>query len=160
MSGNIIKVKEPPIPNFNEFTSLTPKFIAKICDGTRQILALCDHKFAIVKKRFETGLVLQPLLSPLMTHARFPDNRPPPCRYARFASLALSTGGDNPPPKPLRPSLGELHVAFRSDVACVEQRNGAAQTVEKPHPSARKRRCGSKIRFSRSMGRVHVVKAN
>ena len=34
VSGNIIKVKEPPIPNFNVFTSLTPNFIAKICDGT------------------------------------------------------------------------------------------------------------------------------
>ena len=44
----------------------------KNCDGTRQILALCDHKFVIVKKRFKTGGVLQPLLSPLMTHARFP----------------------------------------------------------------------------------------
>ena len=55
---------------------------------------------------------------------------------------------------------GELHVAFRNDVACVEQRNGAAQTVEKPHPSARKRYIGPKIRLVGSMGRVHVVKAN
>ena len=71
------------------------KFVAKICDGTRQILALCDHKFVIVKKRFETGIVLQPILSPLMTHARFLDNRPPvPLRSLRFARF-LSTGGDN-----------------------------------------------------------------
>ena len=55
---------------------------------------------------------------------------------------------------------GELHVAFRSDVACVEQRNAGAQTVEKPHPSARKRHGGSKFRLGGSMGRVHVVKAN
>ena len=54
-----------------------------------------DHKFVIVKKRFETGLVLQPILSPLMTHARFLDNRPPvPLRSLRFARF-LSTGGDN-----------------------------------------------------------------
>ena len=44
------------------------ELIAKICDGTRQILALCDHKFVIVKKRFKTGVVLHPLLS-------IPNNR-------------------------------------------------------------------------------------
>ena len=43
-----------------------------------------------------TPLVLRPILSPLMTRARFPDNRPPPraLRSLRFARF-LSTGGDN-----------------------------------------------------------------
>ena len=65
-----------------------------------------------------------------------------------------------PPTVPCSSNHGELHVAFRNDVACVEQRNAAAQTVEKPHPSARKRHVGSKIRLVGSMGRVHVAKAN
>ena len=55
---------------------------------------------------------------------------------------------------------GELHVAFRNDLSCFEQRNASAQTVEKPHPSARKRHVGSKIRLVGSMGLAHVVKAN
>ena len=35
--------------------------IAKNCDGAHQILAICDHKFAIVNER-ATPLVLQPAL--------------------------------------------------------------------------------------------------
>ena len=42
----------------------------------------------------------------------------------------------------------------------VEERDAAAQTVKKPHPSARKRPVGSKIRLVGSMGLAHVVKAN
>ena len=70
------------------------ELIAKNCDGTRQILALCDHKFVIVKKRFETGVVLQPLLSPLMTHARFYLIAAPPCAALASLRSLLSTGGD------------------------------------------------------------------
>ena len=65
-----------------------------------------------------------------------------------------------PPTAPCSSNHDELHVAFRNDVAWVEQRNAAAQSVEKPHPSARKQYGGSKFRLGGSMGRVHVIKAN
>ena len=89
-----------------------------------------------------------------------------PSRTTRHLQRASRSGqisrtcSKRPPTVARSPKHGELHVAFRMTWLVLTARNAAAQTVEKPHPSARKRRCGSKIRFSRSMGRVHVVKAN
>ena len=65
-----------------------------------------------------------------------------------------------PPTVPCSSNHGELHVAVRNDAACVEQRNAAAQTVEKPHPSARKRHGGSKICLGGSMGLARLAKEN
>ena len=73
---------------------------------------------------------------------------PPTCAY--IAGLSKR--------RPLVSST--FHVAFRNDVACVEQRNAAAQTVEKPHPSARKRYVGSKIRLVGSMGLARLAMGN
>ena len=57
-----------------------------------------------------------------------------------------------PPTLSCSSNHGELHVGFRNDVACVEQRNATAQPVEQAHSRARERHGGSKFRLGGSIG--------
>ena len=58
------------------------------------------------------------------------------------------------------PKHGELHVAFRNDVACVEHETLQPKPLKSRIPVRENGTCGSKIRLVGSMGLVHVVKAN